>query len=195
MKNIDADKLKAEIKHRINLISNGDAHPEVMKRAEGILKGYNSILSFIDSLQQEHPIQVNTLTWKDINDLERIINNVHYEFRNGMSEKSFGEEVLERFREKRDEMGNLYKAGDFLYKLGDKGIKKESQRVFIYTGQLNADGYGVLLGFDSDGKLRKSTGYGNYQYGNDVRFATEEEIKSFINEVFNYPDVIREYGC
>ena len=28
-----------------------------------------------------------------------------------------------------------YKAGDFLYKLGDKGINKESQRVFIYTGK------------------------------------------------------------
>lgn len=54
-------------------------------------------------LQQEQPIQVNTLTWKDINDLERIINNVHYEFRNGIGEKSFGEEVLERFREERDE--------------------------------------------------------------------------------------------
>ena len=88
----------------------------------------------------------------------------------------------------------MYKAGDFLYKLGDKGIKKESQRVFIYTGQLNADGYGVLLGFDSDGKLRKSTGYGNYQYGNDVRLATEEEIKTFIIGVFNYPGSIREYG-
>ena len=54
-------------------------------------------------LQQEQPIQVNTLTWKDINDLERIINNVHYEFRNGVSEKGFGEEVLERFMEERDE--------------------------------------------------------------------------------------------
>ncbi len=89
---------------------------------------------------------------------------------------------------------NLYKAGDFLYKLGDKGIKKESQRVFIYTGYITADGYGVLIGFDSDGKLRKSSGYANYQYGNDVRLATEEEIKSFMNEVFNYPDPIREYG-
>lgn len=54
-------------------------------------------------LQKEQPIQVNTLTWRDINDLERIINNVHYEFRNGIGEKSFGEEVLERFREERDE--------------------------------------------------------------------------------------------
>ena len=88
----------------------------------------------------------------------------------------------------------MYKAGDFLYKLGDKGIKKESQRVFIYTGNITGDGYGILIGFDSDGKLRKSTGYGNYQYGGDVRLATEEEIKVFINEVFNYQDPIREYG-
>ena len=88
----------------------------------------------------------------------------------------------------------MYKAGDFLYKLGDKGIKKESQRVFIYTGKITGDGYGVLIGFDSDGNLKKSTGYGNYQYGNDVRLATEEEIKAFIIEVFNYQDPIREYG-
>lgn len=88
----------------------------------------------------------------------------------------------------------MYKAGDFLYKLGDKGYKKETHRVFIYTGYTTADGYGILIGFDSDGKLRKSTGYANYQYGNDVRLATPEEIKSFINEVFNYQDPIREYG-
>ena len=48
----------------------------------------------------------------------------------------------------------MYKAGDFLYKLGDKGISKESHRVFIYTGYTTGDGYGVLIGFDSDGKLR-----------------------------------------
>lgn len=88
----------------------------------------------------------------------------------------------------------MYKAGEFLYKLGDKGIKKESHRVFIYNGDTTGDGYGILIGFDSDGKLRKSTGYGNYQYGNYVRPATEEEIKAFINEVFNYQDPIREYG-
>ena len=88
----------------------------------------------------------------------------------------------------------MYKAGDFLQQLGDKGIKKESQRFFIYTGNITGDGYGILIGFDSDGKLRKSTGYGNYQYGGDVRLATEEEIKVCINEVFNYQDPIREYG-
>lgn len=88
----------------------------------------------------------------------------------------------------------MYKAGDFLYKLGDKGIKSEEHRVFIHTGYVTGDGYGVLIGFDSDGKLRKSTGYANYQYGGDVRLATEDEIKRFINSVFNYQYPIREYG-
>ena len=69
----------------------------------GAYKALESVTYMIDSLQQEQPIKVNTLTWKDINDLERIINNVHYEFRNGIGEKSFGEEVLERFMEERDE--------------------------------------------------------------------------------------------
>lgn len=39
------------------------------------------------------------LTWEDINTLENLMNNVHYEFRNGISAKGFGLEVLERFRE------------------------------------------------------------------------------------------------
>lgn len=43
------------------------------------------------------------LTWEDINTLERIINNVHYEFRNGIGEKSFGEEVLNRFLDTKDD--------------------------------------------------------------------------------------------
>lgn len=89
----------------------------------------------------------------------------------------------------------LYNAGDFLYELGecDKD-KKESRKVFIHTGQYNADGYGILLGFDSEDHLCKSTGYSNFQYGGEVRLATEEEIKAFIWEVFNYQNLIREYG-
>lgn len=89
-KYIDAEKLKAHIQYLI-------------KKDNYELFDVPELLSFIDSLQKEQPIKINTLTWKDINDLERIINNVHYEFRNGISEKSFGEEVLERFREERDE--------------------------------------------------------------------------------------------
>lgn len=85
-KYIDAEKLIAEIERQ-----NVDK------------KVIEPLIRIIDSLQQEQSIQVNTLTWKDINDLERIINNVHYEFRSGIGEKSFGEEVLERFKEERDE--------------------------------------------------------------------------------------------
>lgn len=103
---IDAEKLIAEInKIRHNWLDDstglevGEFGAE-LGAAESIL---DSIDDIIDSLQQEQPIQVNTLTWKDINDLERIINNVHYEFRNGISQKGFGEEVLERFMEERDE--------------------------------------------------------------------------------------------
>ena len=86
-----------------------------------------------------------------------------------------------------------YKPGDFLYKLGEKGILNDSQRVFIYNGKYNADGYGVLFGFDSEGELLKSTGYGNYQYGNDVRLANDDEINAFILEVFNYDKPIKTY--
>lgn len=32
-------------------------------------------------------------------------------------------------------MTYIYKAGEFLYKRGDKGIKKEAHKVFIYTGK------------------------------------------------------------
>lgn len=40
----------------------------------------------------------NELTWEDVNTIEEIINEVHSDFRNGIGAESFGEEVLERFR-------------------------------------------------------------------------------------------------
>ena len=108
-KYIDAEKLKEKIKRRLDELNPkagmlGDmplrpVNPNTFPRESELEK----VLCLIDSLQQEQPIQVNTLTWRDINDLERIINNVHYEFRNGIGEKSFGEEVLERFREEKEE--------------------------------------------------------------------------------------------
>ena len=45
----------------------------------------------------------NELTWKDINELEEIINHVHYEFRNGISAEGFGKEVLEQFRNMKED--------------------------------------------------------------------------------------------
>ena len=49
--------------------------------------------------KEQKPIKWTDLTWKDIVELEGIINNVHYEFRNGIGQESFGKEVLEKFRE------------------------------------------------------------------------------------------------
>lgn len=117
---VDADKLKAKINSFMdNLLtvlpecSNIEVGELSVREASdlGAYKALESVIYMITSLQQqEQPIQVNTLTWKDINDLERIINNVHYEFRNGIGEKSFGEEVLERFREERDEYEQPHKS-------------------------------------------------------------------------------------
>lgn len=145
MKYIDAEELKAQIEKRKNILD-VESPFGVGGRIELEL-----VLSAITSLQKEQPIQVNTLTWRDINNLERIINNVHYEFRNGIGEKSFGEEVLERFREERDEQeqpkvdigkeleeavrrykpngdfgwGTLYNIACYFYELGQCNTKKE----------------------------------------------------------------------
>ena len=47
---------------------------------------------------EQKPIKWTDLTWKDIVELEGIINNVHYDFSAGIGQESFGKEVLERFR-------------------------------------------------------------------------------------------------
>ena len=98
-KYIDADRLRKEIEY---LKALHIRHAAITKETNAV-DGLDAVLQVIDSLQQEQPIQVNTLTWRDIDDLERIISNVHYEFRNGIGKESFGKEVLERFREERDE--------------------------------------------------------------------------------------------
>lgn len=69
----------------------------------------NSAFDMVEKQREQKPVTINNLqldelTWEDINTLEGIINNVHSEFRNGIGAESFGKEVLERFREiKRDE--------------------------------------------------------------------------------------------
>ena len=79
-----------------------------------------------------------------------------------------------------------YKAGDFLYgipsSIESESYNPEDCRVFIFDGKIDGDGYGKLIGFE-DGKLVKSTGYGNFCWGGDVRYATPEEITQFIRKV------------
>ena len=51
MKLIDKDALVADIEKRLSLFENGTGDSEVMKRVEGVIKGYKSILSFLDTLE------------------------------------------------------------------------------------------------------------------------------------------------
>lgn len=56
-------------------------------------------IRYVQRLQKEQKqIKWTELTWKDIVELEGIINNVHYDFSAGIGQESFGKEVLERFR-------------------------------------------------------------------------------------------------
>ena len=55
-------------------------------------------VGMIRQQKKQKPIKWTDLTWKDIVELEGIINNVHYDFSAGIGQESFGKEVLERFR-------------------------------------------------------------------------------------------------
>ena len=88
-----------------------------------------------------------------------------------------------------------YKIGEFLYGIPDSEesakYHPENQRVFIHNGYKNGDGYGKLIGWN-DGEIKKSTGWGNFCWGGNVRKATEEEIGQFMQAMMNQ-DFIRYY--
>jgi len=52
-KYIDKSALVAEIEKRLSLLENGTGNSEVMKRVEGVIKGYKSILSFLNTLEEK----------------------------------------------------------------------------------------------------------------------------------------------
>ena len=68
-----------------------------------------------------------------------------------------------------------FKAGTIL--VDDDG------KVFIHDGYINADGYGVIIGEDSDGTIRKSNGIGNFMNGGCCREATPQEVMEFFDKV------------
>ena len=65
-------------------------------------------------------------------------------------------------------------------------------KVFIHDGFVNADGYGVIIGENSDGMIQKSNGIGNFMNGGCCREATHKEISDFFakirktHEIINY---------
>lgn len=56
-------------------------------------------------------------------------------------------------------------------------------KVFIHDGFINADGYGVLIGEDSDGMIQKSNGIGNWMKDGVYREATQQEVRDFFTKV------------
>ena len=56
-------------------------------------------------------------------------------------------------------------------------------KVFIHDGFVNADGYGVIIGEDSDGMIQKSNGVGNWMKCNIKGVATKEQISEFFAKV------------
>lgn len=68
-----------------------------------------------------------------------------------------------------------YKAGTILVDGNDK--------VFIHDGFVNADGYGVIIGEDSDGMIQKSNGIGNWMKEVCCREATSQEVSEFFAKI------------
>ena len=78
-----------------------------------------------------------------------------------------------------------FKAGTIL--VDDDG------KVFIHDGYINADGYSVIIGEDSDGMIQKSNGIGNWMKGDWMkgdwmkgdccRKATSQEVSEFFAKV------------
>lgn len=107
---IDAEKLKVHIEAKMGILWDKlpDAdkeHPtDIELRDLGMYMALEGLIDDLDSLQQEQPIDKNILTWRDINEIERIINKVHYEFPHGIGEESFGKLVLERFIDFKDDV-------------------------------------------------------------------------------------------
>ena len=100
--------------------------------------------------------------------------------------------ILDKEKKRIIEAKEVFHPGDFLFKI-DSEFDSDGKKVFIYDGVINADGYGVLMGFTSEGDLCKTTGKNNYQYDGDVRKATQEEVNAFIKELYLWSKPINDY--
>lgn len=68
------------------------------------------------------------------------------------------------------------------YKAGTILVANDG-KVFIHDGFRNADGYGVIIGEDSDGMIQKSNGIGNWMKGGFQREATSQEVSEFFAKI------------
>lgn len=77
-----------------------------------------------------------------------------------------------------------YEIGQYLF---------DGQHAFIHDGYVNADGYGIVIGYVGH-ELRKNSGYGNFQFGGKPRPATEVEIRNLICDIMNFQGRIKCYS-
>lgn len=70
----------------------------------------------------------------------------------------------------------------------------DGHHAFIHDGYINADGYGVVIGYYKD-DIRKNSGYGNWQKsGNNIRPANEIEIRNLLCDIMNHDKRIKCYS-
>ena len=70
-----------------------------------------------------------------------------------------------------------YEIGQYLF---------DGKHAFIHDGYVNADGYGVVIGY-YEHELSKNSGYGNWQKNGNIRPETEKEIRHMIRDIMS-PD-------
>ena len=63
-------------------------------------------------------------------------------------------------------------------------------KVFIHDGFVNADGYGVIIGEDSDGMIQKSNSIGNWMKEGCCREATTQEVMEFFSKMHKTQKII-----
>ena len=95
------------------------------------------LLIFINSLLEESAVK--GITWKDVNTLDTLINQVRHEFPNGISEKSFGLAVLEKFQDFHNDIEEP--ASEDLKEAMELSITYEPMLEFFCTGQPTIGAY------------------------------------------------------
>lgn len=75
-------------------------HLEYMRASSALSRPkWERMIGWVKKQKGLESISLSSLTWKDINTLEDLINQVHHEYPCGISEKGFGEEVIRKFIE------------------------------------------------------------------------------------------------
>ena len=92
------------------------------------IEAYQWGIAYLEKQKNQKPVNWTELNWEDINKLEVFINTVHNEYPNGIGQESFGQEVLERFRE--------YKGDEHLDEKEQKPMEVSDDELQKYQDEL-----------------------------------------------------------